>query len=381
MNIKSSPLGGSPFSRARVSLALFLATMLLGGSFAVSQRAAAQSLSNGRGNLRVMTYNMYAGTSYVEALRATNFPELLAAVTTTLNNVRASNPPERAAAVAREIGKAQPDLISIQEAAQWVTCPTVNFQSCSALPTLEFDLLQLLMQALEQQGQHYKIVVATTTFTLAAPSSGGLLVQATDRLAVLARTDLNPNQFQISNVQTASYFATFTPTVTGIPFPVHRAWASVDVTFHDGSMRFIATHLESAHPSFTDAQAAELIAGPANTSLPVVIAMDSNTNPDQPADPTSATYQKFLTSGFTDAWTAANPFDAGFTWGDYSTQPISLFIATVRNDLILVRGGIGVKAADLFGADPASRTPHGLWPSDHLGVGARLELHAEKAEN
>jgi endonuclease/exonuclease/phosphatase family metal-dependent hydrolase len=353
-----------------------LIAWLLAACLSVSHTALAQSLSNGKGNLRVMTYNLYAGTSYVEALTATSVPELLVAVTITLNNVHASNPPERAAAVAREIGKAQPDLISVQEAVQWITCPTADFQTCSGPPTLEYDLLQLLMQALAQQGQQYQIVVATTTFTLAAPSSTGLIVQATDRLAILARTDLNPNQFQWSNVQTAPYATTFTPVVAGIPFPVGRAWASVDVTFHEDVFRFIATHLEAAHPFFTDAQALELLAGSANTSLPVVIAMDANTNP-LPPDPTAATYQRFLDGGFTDAWTSANPYDAGLTWGDYTTQPPGMFIATQRPDQIFVRVGIEAKAAELFGGDAASLTAGGLWPSDHLGVAARLKLPLE----
>lgn len=344
-------------------------------------RGESQNLSSGQGNLRVMTYNLFGGTSYREALTATSFPELLGAVANTLNEVTASKPADRAAAVAREIAKAQPDLVSLQEATRWITCSTNDFQTCASVPVVQFDQLQSLQAALDQMGQHYGVVVSTTTFTLAAPSAAGQIVQVTDRLAILARTDINASQLQLTNVQTANYAATFTPSVAGIPFPVHRAWASVDVAFHLRKFRFVVTHLESAHPLFTDAQAQELLAGPANTALPVVIALDSNMDPENPADPTSGTYQRFLAAGFADSWTTANPNQQGNTWGEYATQPTTAFLATVRNDQIFVRGGFEPKAAELFGAKADSRTASGLWPSDHLGLAARLALSSDQLGN
>jgi hypothetical protein len=47
---------------------------------------------------------------------------------------------------------------------------------------------------------------------------------------------------------------------------------------------------------------------------------------------------------------------------------------STRIDLILTLGNIRPKNAAIFGADPFSKTPSGLWPSDHAGVAARLKV-------
>ena len=48
----------------------------------------------------------------------------------------------------------------------------------------------------------------------------------------------------------------------------------VDGGAENSGFRFIGTHLESADPKIQQSQAAELRSVPANTSLPVVAAMD-----------------------------------------------------------------------------------------------------------
>src|SRR6185437_14066448 len=93
---------------------------------------------------------------------------------------------------------------------------------------------------------------------------------------ILARTDLNPKSFRLSNSQSGQ-FATAVPFTT--PFgtvPITRSWASVDVQFHGSMFRFLGTHLESFVPIVREAQGAELRAVAATTTLPLIIAMDSN---------------------------------------------------------------------------------------------------------
>ena len=69
--------------------------------------AAADDGDHGKGQLRVMTYNVDEGTDYIEAFQRHQFPaNYLQAMTTIWNNVQATNPPERAAAIATQIGKA-----------------------------------------------------------------------------------------------------------------------------------------------------------------------------------------------------------------------------------------------------------------------------------
>jgi hypothetical protein len=50
-----------------------------------------------------------------------------------------------------------------------------------------------------------------------------------------------------------------------------------------------------------------------------------------------------------------------------------------RIDLILTLGNIEGQRIVLFGADPSTRTPDGLWPSDHAGVAARVIVEKEYA--
>ncbi len=76
---------------ATMGLLAVLALFLLGGA---ATPASAQALSNGKGTLRVMTYNVDEGTDYIEVLSATTFQEFLDAVTLTLQNIQATDPPE-----------------------------------------------------------------------------------------------------------------------------------------------------------------------------------------------------------------------------------------------------------------------------------------------
>jgi hypothetical protein len=48
-----------------------------------------------------------------------------------------------------------------------------------------------------------------------------------------------------------------------------------------------------------------------------------------------------------------------------------------RIDLILTFGNVEAQRAMLFGANQASKTPSGLWPSDHAGVAAQLVILKE----
>src|SRR5215813_922360 len=62
--------------------------------------AAAQPLSNGLGDLRVMTYNVYEGTDFLEVATAQSVEALLIAVGQTIAQVRATRPLQRMQALA-----------------------------------------------------------------------------------------------------------------------------------------------------------------------------------------------------------------------------------------------------------------------------------------
>ena len=349
--------------------------------------ASAQALSKGKGDLRVMTYNANEGTDLLEVQAARTPTDFLIAVGATIAQVRETNPPARMQALAKQIIAASPALVGVQELDQWSTGP-VNFSDFSCGSTsVEFDMLQELREALAAQGAHYKVAVQTQQYAfpaipgLIASSGTFLCVQLTNNIAILARTDLDPSQFSWANPQHAVYAATLSfPSAIGT-LPLPRAWASVDATSHGQAFRFITTHLESVDttlfglPSIRQAQGAELRNGPANTSTPVIIAMDSNS---QAAPlPHDATYIDFTLASYNDVWSELHPGVLGFTCcqSELDNNPTSQLYQ--RIDLILTLGPIEAQNIALFGATPSSRTADGLWPSDHAGLAAQLVLETE----
>jgi hypothetical protein len=348
--------------------------------------ALGQSLSNGKGDLRVMTYNANEGTDLLEIQAATDQQSFLAAVVQTIVQVRATNPPARMQALAKQIIAASPDVVGLQELDQWSTGPFSFVAGCGAMTT-EFDMLQELQDALSAQGAHYTVAVQQQQYAFPAtpgaifPSGPFLCVGLVNEIAILTRADVDPSKFQVSNPQSAHYVARlFFPTPIGT-LALPRAWASVDATFHALAFRFITTHLESVDttlfglPSIRGAQGAELRSGPANTTLPVVIAMDSNSQAAPlPQDPT---YLDFTLAGYNDVWSQLRPGVAGFTCcqAELDNNPISQLYQ--RIDLILTLGAVEAQNVALFGATSASRTSDGLWASDHAGVAAQLVLESQ----
>ncbi len=157
--------------------------------------------------------------------------------------------------------------------------------------------------------------------------------------------------------------------------PLPRAWVSVDATYDSKAFRFIGTHLDSLVPAIREAQGVELRAGPANTALPVIVAMDSNAQAAPlPEDPT---YMDIIAAGYNDGWAEIFPLVPGLTCcqAQLDNNPVSE--PYQRIDLILTLGDAEVQNIALFGVDPRTKTAGGLWPSDHAGVAARLEVDRE----
>jgi hypothetical protein len=149
----------------------------------------------------------------------------------------------------------------------------------------------------------------------------------------------------------------------------------VDVQFNNRAFRFIGTDLDATDANVRELQAGELRSGPANTGLPVIIAMDSNS---QAAPlPQDAAYLDFLAAGYNDAWSDIFPNVPGFTCcqAQLDNNPVSELL--LRIDLILTRGPVEVQNIALFGADAASKTADGLWPSDHAGIAAQVIIEKE----
>jgi hypothetical protein len=321
----------------------------------------------------VMTYNVNEGTDFQQVVGATTLPEFLIGVGQIVTQVQGTNPPERMQAVARQILEAQPELLSLQEVDQWYTGTFDPVAGTCGTMTLQYDMLQELLSDLAAQGGHYEVAVQVTQY--AFPPTPGLIpptnyicVSVNDYNVILARTDLPSWIFRWSNPQNGQFVnEVVLPTPIG-PVPLPRSWASVDAEFFGHSFLFIDTHLESFDATIRELQGAELRAGPANSSLPVVIAMDSNAQAfPQPQD---ATYVDFLSAGYDDVWSRIYPKLAGLTCcqDEADNNPVSQLYQ--RIDLVLLHGNVSPWGAVLIGANAKSRLPDGLWPSDHAALAA-----------
>lgn len=319
----------------------------------------------------VMTYNVNEGTDFDQVVGAQTLPQFLVGVGQILTQVQGTNPPERMQAVARQILEAQPELLSIQEVDQWYTGILDPMTGKCGTMNLQYDMLQELLNDLAAQGGHYEVAVQVTQY--AFPPTPGLIpltdyicVSLNDYNVILARTDLPHWVFRWSNPQSGQFMnQVVLPTPVG-PFPLPRVWASVDAEFFGHCFLFINTHLESFDPNIRELQARELRAGPANTSLPLIIAMDSNAQAfPLPQDPT---YVDFISAGYNDVWSKIFPKRAGLTCcqSEADNNPVSQLYQ--RIDLVLTHGRVTPWAVALIGTNPASRLPDGLWPSDHAAV-------------
>ena len=325
-------------------------------------------------SVTVMTQNIYQGTELEHVLAATTPVEAAFGVATDYGNVVATNFPERADALAAEIVREQPTLVALQEVATWRT--QSPFDPSTPPSTVSYDFLQILLDALKAHGTPYKVAVVHDNWNavgagfLNLPAFTLTGVRLTERTAILARADLKPDDLTLSNPQSGeSVAATVIPILTG-PFRIAGSWLSVDAKVHGKSFRLITTHLDPISDSVRSAQANEILAGPGNTDLPVVLVGDLNSLT------TSAAYASLTGAGLVDTWLAAHPGDPGLTCcqvpPDSIVNPLSQL--TQRVDYVLAGTGTRILDEHLVGDTPAARTASGFWPSDHAGISATLEL-------
>lgn len=313
--------------------------------------------------LTVMTRNMDEGTDFGYIVRAAGNPSALQdAIVQTFCEVVASNPELRAALIADEIAAAQPDLVSIQEVAEWQSSVALP---CSGPTTIDAEAA--LLERLAVDGVRYHVVSELDEFNSISIFGPTLPFSFLDRDVLLAR-DEPDGQLSIANVQ-AQHFSTLLvlPLAPGVNATIFRGWISADATVRGRTARVIATHLESFYEPAQVAQAAELVAGPGAISLPVIIAGDLNTGPG--SDQILSYNLLTRNAGFTDTWAVTRPNDPGYTDNFYTEDPLTPATPFMRIDLVLVRGAVVPSAPKDY--QVGTEIPH---PSDHAGVVAKVSI-------
>jgi endonuclease/exonuclease/phosphatase family metal-dependent hydrolase len=350
-------------TRFKVLLALAAAALLA----VPAARAEQPHPFAGDRQVTVMTQNLYLGTDLTPIFGATSLEALYAAVGVGWAQVQANDFPARAQAIAAEIAAAKPDLVGLQEAELYRTDVPPD-GSATPAEAVAYDFIRLLVNALAARGLSYEPVSVFTGTDVELPAGlpPTLDVRFTDRVSLLARTDEKTADLKVSNPQSGTYPTELPVTTAAGQITVQRGWVSADVKIRGKRFRFMTTHLEAFSQIVRNAQAAELLAGPAATDLPVVAVGDFNSGPG--GDLTA--YGELLGGGFSDAWPGADGLTCCHATDLHNPNPT----LTKRVDLVLTSGGFQTVSADVVGEEPSDRTPSGLWPSDHAGVVATLRL-------
>jgi endonuclease/exonuclease/phosphatase family metal-dependent hydrolase len=321
--------------------------------------------------LRVMTQNLYLGADLTPALVATDPTSFLTAVATIYGSARATDFAVRADAIAEEVRTGSPDLIGLQEVARWET-------SGPASTAPGQDFLTLLQQALAARGLHYTVAAVSPNATIGplplltpcgSTTVGACLVTLKDRDVVLVNQDTPGLHWwgaQQGNYQTQQLF---TPPVPGAePVSFRRGWTSIEGRYHGRRFHFVTTHLETeTFPAVQQAQAAELLAGPAFGAGADLLTGDLNSA----ADGSSTTTYATVTGRFRDAWVGVGD-GPGYTCCHSPALSDPSPALAERIDLVLTHGAWPVDA-EVVGDAPFSATAP-RWASDHAGVIAALRL-------
>ena len=337
----------------------------------ISLGSARTLASSKNRELNVMTYNMYLGSDFTDIFLAESGDELVLEVGEAYRDMLAGNVPERIDAIAAQIEAGEPLLVGLQEVALW---RTGTFLDPAQATDVTYDFLEMLLDELAERGLNYSAIEIQTNFDVELPGivTASIFrdIRYTDRDVILARSDLKTSQLKIEGTQSGTFAARLPITVLGQTITIVRGWNFADVKFRGKTYRFLNAHLESIVEAIQIAQAAELLAGPLDTDLPLILVGDFNSD----AEANGTAYLMLTGAGLSDVWDNVQPNNPGFTWPLSGEIPLPTEQPTQRLDLILARGKISPLSADVFGEAAADLTPSGFRPSDHAGVGATVVL-------
>jgi hypothetical protein len=259
---------------------------------------------------------------------------------------------------------------------------------------VSLDYLQILLDKLQARGLNYTAVVQSINWDIEVPADKNadriidlkdFDLRHTDRVITLIRKD-GKSGLKVLGTNSGHFQTNCTlPSALG-PIKILRGWTSVDLSIRGKAVRVINTHLDGdcsdVAPAIQLAQAREILQGPVkeakDKNLPVILLGDLNSKADGTG---TATYAELLKPevGFADAWAEVGPdSDPGYTCcQDANLLNEDSHLSDRRDFVLFLSGALQATDAEVVGANPADRTPSGMWPSDHAGVVADLRLLSE----
>lgn len=390
----------TPFVRSVLASLVAVATLAAGLAVSPESQAARAGAPKSK-PVTVMTRNLYLGADINRPVRAAlaaqeaGLPpaQIVVALANATHETRAivdqTNFPVRARLLAGELARTRPTLVGLQEVAWWRHGPLQLGQVGVPNATeTDYDFLQLLLDALAEQGEEYVPVVVGNRADVEGPSFTGTGsadardIRLTMRDVILLRAD---SGLRVTGSDDVIFAHNLAVSVAGVTMNFDRGYQWVDVRGGGRSMRFVNTHLEAFSSDLAYLQAAELLDDAPAPDRTTVLACDCNSDPLDHTVKTdigdtlahSAPYE-LITGSFADEWLAWAPAEDGWTSGLSETvdDPDGDGFDH-RIDMIFARTADGhrleVDRGWVTGTSPDDRDPAtGLWPSDHGGVVLRL---------
>lgn len=350
----------------RLSLALVGALLLVAGCDSEDPVVEA--------DVRVMSQNLYLGGDLFSLLAPScDGPAFLGCVAQLYATIEASNPQARMEAIAAEIVAADADLVGLQEVSTYyVQAPADNLPGGAGTDATEvtYDFLQLLLDALEDEGVTYTVASRSDNSDVEFPATANGMdffdVRYQDADVILAKEGVST-----SNAQETEFGTLLTIAVGGVDQTFVRSYQSVDATVDGLRFTFVNTHLEVGGEAalVQQAQGAELVADIQAISGPLVLVGDLNTDG---GGTTTSTYA-LVTDASTGLVDAAGSGAGTATCCQDADLRNEDSEHSTRIDFVFVRNGT-VTSFNTILTNAADKTADDLWPSDHAGVWAQLTL-------
>lgn len=319
--------------------------------------------------LKLMTWNLYLGGEIGRVIDAR--PALLPMRSRQLwEMVQKTDFNERVKAIADQISAEKPDVLALQEVFTWTLIRKRGLMA----PQEEtvYDFLPTLMQALQERGCPYFVVVHSPGANLVLPLEEQLDVRLEDSVALLLRVQPEGSplaSLQWENARQARFTKNLKADMDGEPFYISRGWAGVDLRQGECLLRVVTTHMEYFDEEVRAQQSDELLKVACGVHGPRIVLGDFNSRPD------SAVAQTFANYGYKDAWIEAHPKGlATYSSGQDEDLRNPGDRNNERLDWVLLRGPIKLNAIRQVGSSTQSKTGSGMWASDHMGLVAEVEV-------
>jgi endonuclease/exonuclease/phosphatase family metal-dependent hydrolase len=408
LTVKTIPLASR---RAWITLFALIAAVATVGILMPAEAAAngdsgakAKKSKKKPAQVKVMTRNLFLGADLGPAIGASSFPEAIEAAGVIYRELEATDFPARSKLLAREIKKAKPDLVGMQEVAHWrVQEPSDAGWTESGgfgQPATEtkYDFLALLMKRLPK----YRVVGVNEQFDAELPADAdddpntGLLgadldARLTMRDVIIVRKGSRVKAKQ-KTLKTGDFETLYTANIAGSEIVANRGWLSVEARVKKskkrkgGKFRFVNTHLEAfGDPEIREAQAKELTTARgalrAKKKHQLILVGDINSGLKNPhnigpggggsADPKDQLAFKALVEfGMKDRGAQQS-----CCWPTVIADELGSYRKLTHTvDHVLVKPKIKGLGAYVTGNKRNKTTPSGLLASDHGGVVSKLRL-------